>query len=453
MNTIYRKVPYTSEKTFDNEEERLESFICPLHNEQHQKFPVDRKTRRSRTLQRFGKEFLARPKQIRESDEEECQDLKNEEETPFNFFHFFSQMQQKPWFTVIPLGGMVRPEEVKVKLNPLCRLLVIKATPLMQRRNYLSRTSTKQINRIVTLPKNIRMEQLIVKLTPRGELVVMAPFKTQQGQETLTTPFFEQGRDLLSTLKWITIPIVNYRETIRNKKPFFPFRGVSESESSSSEESSTDEESVSESETSSSESETDNEEMMWPMRQQRETGITGIRNLQFQVQKYVQLLQKIFFPNVVMAKIVRGENTITTTTTEQLQVVLDVKFVDFRAEEIKVRMHDIKRRILIVEAKKVRQFQEPQFGTTLKFVRREFELPEWLDVKNIVYRVLPTGVLRIKLPLLLTRGTNFQQHEITTRHGLQQQQMGCPCFGYNFNVKRCPEYKKYQKKSARPYFF
>jgi hypothetical protein len=181
------------------------------------------------------------------------------------------------------------------------------------------------------------------------------------------------------------------------------------------------------------------------------------------VQKYVQLLQKIFYPNVVVAKIIRGdENTktkITTSTTQpQLLVALDVKFVDFRAEDIKVRMqHETKRRVLIVEAKKVRQFREPQFGTTVKYVRREFELPQWLDVKNIVYRVLPTGVLRIKLPLLLTGTTNTFQHGITGLRREQHGQMGCPCLGYNFyNVnaaKRCPEYKKYQKKSARPYFF
>jgi hypothetical protein len=193
------------------------------------------------------------------------------------------------------------------------------------------------------------------------------------------------------------------------------------------------------------------------------TGTTGIRNLQFQVQKYVQLLQKIFYPNVVVAKIIRGdENTktkITTSTTQpQLLVALDVKFVDFRAEDIKVRMqHETKRRVLIVEAKKVRQFREPQFGTTLKYVRREFELPQWLDVKNIVYRVLPTGVLRIKLPLLLTGTTNTFQHGITGLRREQHGQMGCPCLGYNFynfnTVKRCPEYKKYQKKTVRPHFF
>jgi len=180
------------------------------------------------------------------------------------------------------------------------------------------------------------------------------------------------------------------------------------------------------------------------------------------VQKYVQLLQKIFYPNVVVAKIIRGENTksITTTTTQQLQVVLDVKFVDFRAEDIKVRMHETKRRVLTVEAKKIRQFREPQFGTIVKFVRREFELPQWLDVKNIVYRVLPTAVLRIKLPLQLTGTNTFQQQQhgiVIPRREQQHGQMGCPCLGYNFynfNVaKQCPEYKKYQKKAVRAYYF
>jgi hypothetical protein len=177
------------------------------------------------------------------------------------------------------------------------------------------------------------------------------------------------------------------------------------------------------------------------------------------VQKYVQLLQKIFYPNVVVAKIIRGDENTTkiTTTKQQLLVALDVKFVDFRAEDIKVRMqsHETKRRVLIVEAKKVRQFREPQFGTTVKYLRREFELPQWLDVKKIVYRVLPTGVLRIKLPLLTGNNTFQQQHGIPQQRREQHGQKGCPCLGYNFTaVKRCPEYKKYQqKKSVRPSYF
>jgi hypothetical protein len=168
-----------------------------------------------------------------------------------------------------------------------------------------------------------------------------------------------------------------------------------------------------------------------------------------QVQKYLRLVQKIFYPNVVVAKIVPVESSTFSNQqqpTTKLQLVLDIKFVDFHPEnEVNVRLHETKPNVLIVEGKKMRQ-DTVSSASAVKYVRREIPVPGWLKVEKMVFGVKNTEVLRIKLPFrsnttsMFTPSTiygkgnlfsNFGNYSVQypspcgTCSGRQQQQSGC----------------------------
>jgi len=65
------------------------------------------------------------------------------------------------------------------------------------------------------------------------------------------------------------------------------------------------------------------------------------------------------------------------------------------------------KRVLIVEATKrssITSMEMPMYqqeqGLTMKYLCREYFLPQFLDVSHIAFCVLKTGVLAIKLPIL-----------------------------------------------------
>jgi HSP20 family molecular chaperone IbpA len=442
MESVYVKVPITkTNTTFPGEEiegnplfQTLESLVYPVHPNMTYK---SKKCRGNNTTTTTGRCFNP---------------MEQEQQSEFDIVNFLTnQLNTKPWFTVIPLG-VFRPEEVTVKLNPLCHVLIIKATPLTQRTTF-----TKPIHRVINLPKTVRIEKMQVKLTQRGELVVIAPFKlskTRQTQQTFDleeeqdtfptiSPFFCQETGLKNTkLPWTTIPVVD----CSTKKFFYPCQEELDMESEDSDVT-TDSDSDSETETDEMESEMDCCEDIF---QQRETGVSS--TFKSQVQNYVRLLQKIFYPNIIEAKIVRDE---TTTTT--LQLLVDIKFVDFLAEEVNVCIHDVQPNVLIVEAKKVRQFEQfPHCGKVFKYVRREFDLPVWINLNKLMYRVLSNGVLRIKMPFLPTIGgtTRFINPTGMTGTTLSKTPIfsreAHPCMCNLVIVKRTQEEKKFQKPIRRP---
>jgi len=288
---------------------------------------------------------------------------------PISQFLWRTKQQQMPreWFTVVDLEGFY-PQDVTAKLNPQCRILVIKAKKdnirqqqQMEQLEERGQTFGKnKLMRIIPLPENIRLEQLRVKVTTRGELVVKAPFLTRSEMQQK-----QHLRNISST--WIPLKV-----TIKGSDVF----GTQHQHTKS----------------------------LFRTKRCQQRGLDDL------------MLEK--------EEILGGEeqewnkrNTTTTTTlrTEYIRdevtgkpaMLVKINVVGFRPEEVRVRVVESKR-VLIVEAinkrfstiQQQQQEKQPQQGLTMKYLLREFVLPEFVDVSHIAFRVLNTGVLAIKLPLL-----------------------------------------------------
>jgi hypothetical protein len=405
MDSIYRQVPISDSCSLDEQQQGLQGLQTLLQHScskkqlrQSKKFP---QTRLSRTLRRLNKLQLQESDTSSESEDEEVPSV-----------NYGSRMSQKPWYTVLTLSGNITPDQVKVKLDRQGRVLIVKTYPRSS--VYRGVSGNQPTRHIISLPKNIRLDKLQVKLTQGGHLVVMAPSKfvpQQQGMsqpfnlenQILLTPFFQQGCGSRSgnPQQWMTIPLQEStgsrylptsRNTFRGSKRCQPFYG-SETESSSSSEEDT---------TSTSESESENE---YETSQGYFRGSTNPSKKIQVVKNYIRLLQKIFYPNRVVAKISPVDTTSSTygQSKPQMQVVLDIEFVDFHPEsELQVRCQG---NLLIVEGQKLRRQTSSLTGTTsaVKYARREIVVPQWLNVKLMTCRVKDNRVLRIKLPI---RGTS-----------------------------------------------
>jgi hypothetical protein len=351
--------------------------------------------------------------------------------------NLLSSLPQKPWFTVLSLGQIIRPEQVKVQLNPLSRILLIKAYP--RTFSKLPQQQPQKIQHLLTLPKNIRLDKLQVQLTPRGELVLVAPFKfTQQGESgnkwfgageedslsSLMSTFYQQQQGSNPLIQWIPIPIHITRSLTSypsSRYSYGPYQSGSETDTTSSG-SSTEEDTTSCSSTSESESEceSDLEEMNLPQHFSTLWTTTGTSSSPInkeQVQKYLRFVKKIFYPNMVEGQIVPMESSTSSTpsTGKKWQLVLTIKLVDFRPEndQVNVYLHESKRNVLVVEGKrKLRQVSSSTTSSTsssaVHYVRREIFVPEWLNVQKMVFRgVQENGVLRIVLPIRSTTNTSL----------------------------------------------
>jgi HSP20 family molecular chaperone IbpA len=410
MDSIYRQVPISDSCSLLDEQQLqglqgiqslLQHSSCSKKQQrQSKKFP---QTRLSRTLRRLNKLQLQESDTSSESEDEEVSSV-----------NYGSRMSQKPWYTVLTLGGNITPDQVKVKVDRQGRVLIVKTYPRSSVHRGVS--GNQPTRHIISLPKNIRLDKLQVKLTQGGHLVVMAPskFVPQQGMsqpfdlenQILMTPFFQQGCGSRTgnPQQWMTVPLqestgsrylpTSSRNTFRGSKRYQSlYGGETETSSSSSEEDTT----------STSESESENE---YGSSQGYFKGSTTTPSKKIQVVKnYIRLLQKVFYPNKVVAKISPVDTTSSTygQSKPQLQVVLDIEFVDFHPEsELQVRCQG---NLLIVEGQKLRRQTSSLTGTTsaVKYARREIVVPQWLDVKQMTCRVKDNRVLRIKLPI---RGTS-----------------------------------------------
>jgi virulence-associated protein VagC len=454
MESINVKVPKYQKKIFGDEglvkrnkfvQDMKSAIAYPPHTTKRSQNIKLLKTFKNRNVSRFGN-YYTRPSHFLEEEEEEIYN-------PMNLF----TNQQRPWFTIVPLG-VYRPEEVTVKLNPVCHLLVIKTVPSMQR-TPLFRGVIKPVKQIITLPKTLQLKKLKVKLNQRGELLVIAPFKYTQGrqsfeqqeqiQNTFVPPYFQEEK-----LQWTTLPITTYQLSARNvfgkqdqqQSSFYPYQGESDT-SSTTTSTSTDSDET----TTSTDTETDTDTDTESESENEEYYSSNVQMYKVFAQKYVSLLKKIFSPNIVIAKIVPVETTKYATSQrqhQQMQLIFEIKFVHFRSEEIKVRLHDTKPSMLIVEGKKTCQLQEPVYINAVKYARREFMVPKWLDVNYLFYRVLPNGVLRIKVPFLtknisstmLSHGTQVGLHQTMAHRCLCNTFVTKPMQGQQTQWKRPQRY-------------
>jgi len=228
------------------------------------------------------------------------------------------------------------PEEVTVKVDPVYHTLIITAKRISQPWKGEQEKCLK-MKRVIPLPEYVKPEELRVKFTPRGELIVKAPF--HQREDTMMPQERKQrGGE-------ITLPIF-YKDVIGKRQ----------------------------------------QEQLLPNGQ--------VDMNKCSVQRYLRLLKNSSFPNTLSTKCVRDEST------GKWKIFFDINTVGFRREEVQVHFQE-KERLLIVEAKHELRTEASQLqGISFKTLRREFILPEFVDGKQMRYRVMNTGVLRIQLPCL-----------------------------------------------------
>jgi hypothetical protein len=143
---------------------------------------------------------------------------------------------------------------------------------------------------------------------------------------------------------------------------------------------------------------------------------------QTQVQKFVSVLEQIFCPNIVVCSIVpTGKHSTTSTTfsswkTQQqkqqpqtqpkMQLVVDIKLVDFHPKkEVNVRVHESNPNVLIVEGKREMGAACSLTSTStcgVKYVRREILVPQWLKVQKVTIRAKEHSVVQISWPFRTT---------------------------------------------------
>jgi len=294
------------------------------------------------------------------------------------------QQMPREWSTMIDLEGF-RPEDVTAKLNPKCRILVIKAktNPIRHQQQteqlkeedlvQQQRWGGKKLVRIIPLPENIHLEKLRVKVPTRGELVVKAPFipraEFMQHQK-------QYQRNISST--WIPLEVI-----IKGTSNVFG--------------------------TQHQHTKTCFKNKRCQRGQKNEERVFGGEGHEWNTKKGKLVEGGLYqhhstFINVNTTNTLRTEY-IRDEVTGKPAMLVKVNVIGFLPEEVRVRVVESKR-VLIVEATKrsttTQEMPLPQEerGLTMKYLCREFFLPQFLDVSHIAFRVLKTGVLVIKLPML-----------------------------------------------------
>jgi len=309
------------------------------------------------------------------------------------------QQLPREWFTVVDLEGF-RPQDVTAKLNPKCRILVIKVKKNNIRQQseedvlQEGQTFGKKLVRIIPLPENIHLEELRVKVTSSGELVVKAPFiargEMQQYQRNISStwiPLKVTMKDIFATQhQQHTKSCYKNKRCQHGEKKVYPFG----------------------------------------LEQMTNEGIVGCEGGLYQHHS-----TSINTNNTLRTEYIRDEVTGKPT------MLVKVNVIGFRPEEVRVRVVESKR-VLIVEAIKrsslttlempMQQQQHQQQGLTMKYFCREFFLPQFLDVTHIAFRVLKSGVLVIKLAML----KNLKETQLGQRRGgVEDLEEQCPRLNRN----------------------
>jgi len=224
--------------------------------------------------------------------------------------------------------------------------------------------------RIIPLPENIHLEQLRVKVTGRNELVVKAPFIPRE--EMMQQKQYQRGLPCT----WIPLEVTIKRSSIfgtqQQNKKCFPHKCYQHGQKT-----------------------------IFPMENESVHGWQGQTEWNKLKRKIAEggLFQHHSTSTTLRTEYIRDEET------GKVAMLVKVNVIGFRPEEVRVRVVESKR-VLIVEATKrsstleMPMHHQQEQALTMKYLRREFILPQFLDVSHIAFRVLKTGVLAIKLPML-----------------------------------------------------
>lgn len=288
------------------------------------------------------------------------------------------------WLHVINLEeeGFSPEEQVKCscKVDSSRRILLVKI-----------KSHNKKVQRVVPIEDNIHYENLRVLHQPHSnQLIITAPYTTKGFSRRVSEGEETQGRSEFS----FGNPSSHFPSSSRSYKQqqtptgrgFFDSKFTTTLKPSS-----------------SPKSQVENEKEM----------------------QKSKVLEKTFRPECI-----RDESS------GQLCVLWLVNTLGFSQEEIQVQV-DEKEKLLIVEANKDQQQLEQQQqqqqqqeksslleqikNLPMKSLRREFILPEWVDVNKIGFRVMQNGLLSVKLPLTSSVQEELKNKEQSSEKGEQSQ--------------------------------
>jgi HSP20 family molecular chaperone IbpA len=229
--------------------------------------------------------------------------------------------------------------------------------------------------RIIPLPENVHLEQLRVQLTPRGLLVVKAPFLmpgVSVWQQKQLHRFAPTWVPIRVTLK--DCDLFQLQGGLFNKKCSEEYQG-----------------------------------QQWNKQTKKNIPEQDI------FQHTTGLTTTTAVTNLLRPQFIRDE------VTGKLAMHFKVNTMGFRPEEIRVVAKD---GVLIVEATTKRSTKSikeiTKLGLPVKYLHREFVLPQFVDEDHIAYRVLNNGILTIKLPILKTKQINMQTRN---EADIEEQQM------------------------------
>jgi NACalpha-BTF3-like transcription factor len=340
---------------------------------------------------------------------------------------------------VLPVVGeelAFSPEEdqLTAKVNPQTDTLLLKV---------VKGQSKEKLLRGVPLPPNLRLQHLRVKVLPRGEVVVKAPYLLP-GELPLSMSYqlAAEENSSLPMPNWIPVR-VSWQLQQQDQLPLPSSAEMRLARKGSSWGKLEEEDPLPQhfhkqgkkiQSTGGQWFQEQNEEDQRSGSVQDRDETTGKRESSSSLshlseeQKMSKLLEKMLRPQYLREE-VNGE--------EQVSLVLKVNALGFSPEEVIVRV--IKEEsVLIVEAVKDQQKQKvegesetkkqlEESGVAVKSLRREFVLSDDLDVSRIGIRKLQSGLVIITLPLVKNKETKAKQ---------QQQQQQQPKSKKNKNSRR-----------------
>jgi HSP20 family molecular chaperone IbpA len=260
------------------------------------------------------------------------------------------QPTPKMWFTVANFEGFC-PKDLTVKLNPKFRILVIKAEKNVHRQELKkSQPMGGKLIQMILLPEDIHLKQFRVQMTPNGQVIMMAPF-------LIPGEHIQQQR-----YPSIWVPV---RVTLKEKN--FP----------------------------------DTKQGTMDPKTPTEYGRKQTKNVP-RMPEVTLIQQQTPVGQYFRPELIRDNETGT------FAMIVNVNTVGFLPKEVRVRVDQTKRRLIVVASKKG-SLETTEQGIATKYLHREFILPRCLDVPHIVFHVLKNGLLIVKLPILKNKESKLKE--------------------------------------------
>jgi hypothetical protein len=324
------------------------------------------------------------------------------------------------WFTVVELEGCFPPTQVTAKVNPQKHILVVKAKPHTGnvQPSVKNVAALGKMVRVIPLPQTIHLHQLKVQMTPDcRQIIAKAPF-VLPGEDVQEQ---HQPRYLSST--WIPIPIAIKAVKLSTLPSPYPHEWYTDTNTNINI-NVNQKQRIQESPASygcytpsSATSFVPYPTTTMNANQKSCKCCPTVKCLQhvmgnqgegvyYPKNRGTLTLREAFLPALFGPQYIRDPISGTLAT------IVKVNTIGYPPQDIIVRVNEVKR-ILIVETGLKRPLRGAEMSQQqplpLKYFRREFVLPRWIDLTHIGYYVSSNGLLNIKLPIVKGKEYKFEE--------------------------------------------